>query len=126
MTFLTNLVLFSVVSCCCMIVGVRAAEEGHVHKCACEAEEFGFTIDCDNTAAVSTAMAALQAGGCSADCSTADCEKNFLIVQSHHDYCPEDALPAGRTVLCGLNRANEGKAIPLTLWVWVGGGRRLS
>jgi hypothetical protein len=97
MMFLAYVVVFSVVSCCCIIRGV-AAEEGHVHKCACESVEFGFSIDCDDTAAMLTAMAALQAGGCSADCSSAECEKNFLIVQSHHDYCAEDALPAVRTV----------------------------
>ena len=72
---------------------VAAAEEGQFHKCACEAEDFGFPIDGGRTAAILTAMVALQTGGCSADCSTA-CEKNFLIVQSHHDYCPEDVLMA--------------------------------
>ena len=97
MKFCNCLVLFSIIAG--IGVDIVAAAEGHTHshKCACEAEELGFTIDCNNTAAILTAMAALQADGCSADCSSEECATNFLIVQSHHDYCPEAALPAVRS-----------------------------
>ena len=74
----------------------QAAEDDHhadEHKCACEAEEFGFEINCTNTDAMIAAMTNLQTLGCSADCSSAECEKNFLIVQSHHDYCNDDEVP---------------------------------
>lgn len=73
-----------------------ADDHDHGHKCACEAEEFGFSIDCNNTAAMLESMQFLQSNGCAADCSeetAMDCAVNWLIVQSHHDYCPEDALP---------------------------------
>jgi hypothetical protein len=63
------------------------------HKCACEAEEFGFDIDCNNTAAMLDALTFLKASTCAADCSSAECEKNWLILQVHHDYCPEGGVP---------------------------------
>ncbi len=69
------------------------AAEGEAHSCACEAEEFGFDIDCDNDTQMLDALAALKAAGCGSDCSAEGCEKNFLIIQSHHDYCPEDGIP---------------------------------
>merc|ERR1719188_1444424 len=71
------------------------AQDGAVdkHKCACEAEEFGFAINCDDTDAMTSALTNLQLFGCSADCTSADCEKNWLIVQTHHDYCLEENLP---------------------------------
>eukprot|EP00579_Thalassiosira_antarctica_P001491 CAMPEP_0201872914 /NCGR_PEP_ID=MMETSP0902-20130614/5526_1 /ASSEMBLY_ACC=CAM_ASM_000551 /TAXON_ID=420261 /ORGANISM="Thalassiosira antarctica, Strain CCMP982" /LENGTH=236 /DNA_ID=CAMNT_0048399347 /DNA_START=50 /DNA_END=760 /DNA_ORIENTATION=+ len=64
-----------------------------VHSCACEAEEFGFQIDCEARGAMLNAMSFLTTNGCATDCSSADCEKNYLIVQSHHDYCPEENIP---------------------------------
>jgi len=71
------------------------AEDVHDHgSCACEAEEFGFTIDCTNTEAMTTAMSALIADGCDQDCLSATCEKNFFIVQAHHDYCLHEEVPA--------------------------------
>ena len=71
----------------------HAQEEEHHHSCACEAEELGFKIDCSDTATMLTAMAALQASSCATNCTSSDCIKNFFIVQSHHDYCPEGGVP---------------------------------
>lgn len=62
-------------------------------SCACEAEELGFTIDCADTNAMLDALAFLNANACSADCSSEECEKNFYIVQAHHDFCPEEGIP---------------------------------
>ena len=64
------------------------------HKCACEAEEFGFEINCEDQATMIAAVTALKSSGCATDCSSAECEKNYLIVQSHHDYCREAEIPA--------------------------------
>jgi hypothetical protein len=65
----------------------------NTHKCACEAVEFGFDIDCNNTAMMLDAMTFLKANTCATDCSSAECKKNWLIVQVHHDYCPEEGVP---------------------------------
>ena len=79
------------------LVSKTYADDGHdhsnEHKCACEAEEFGYEINCANTDAMIEAMNNLQSLGCSADCSSPECEKNFLIVVTHHDYCPEADIP---------------------------------
>lgn len=72
---------------------VANGEAVDTHKCACEAVEFGFDIDCNNTAAMLDAMTFLKASTCATDCSSAECEKNWLIVQVHHDYCPEGGVP---------------------------------
>lgn len=88
---------------------VATAEEGQFHKCACEAEDLRFPIDGGRTAAILTAMCALLAGGCSADCSTAECENNFLIVQSHHGYCPEDVLMA---IIWGTEGVGDRRRFP--------------
>lgn len=61
--------------------------------CACEAEEVGFTIDCANTTAMTDALTFLTTNGCATDCSSEECEKNFYIVQAHHDFCPEEDIP---------------------------------
>ena len=70
-----------------------AADEEHDHFCACEAEEFGFEIDCSQSDEMLTAMDNLASLGCGQDCTSVECETNWLLVQSHHDYCPTDALP---------------------------------
>lgn len=72
---------------------VLAAEEEHDHFCACEAIEFGFEIDCSQTDEMEKAMENLATFGCGNDCTSVDCETNWLLVQTHHDYCPTDALP---------------------------------
>ena len=68
-------------------------DDDHGHSCACEAEELGFTIDCTNEMAMLSALTALKTNGCSTDCSSDTCVKNYYIVQSHHDYCPETQIP---------------------------------
>lgn len=63
-------------------------------SCACEAETHGFTIDCQDTDAMIQGLASLQSNGCIEDCSSEICRKNYFIIQSHHDYCPEEGLPS--------------------------------
>lgn len=64
--------------------------------CSCMAAADGFKIDCDDVAAVETAFDALKADGCSASEEVCDakasCQKNYRILQSHHDHCPHDTL----------------------------------
>lgn len=62
-------------------------------SCACEAEELGFTIDCADTDAMLEALAFLNSNGCATECSSEGCEKNYYIVQAHHDFCPEENIP---------------------------------
>lgn len=78
-----------------LIVHAAAAEatNGQSHSCACEAEELGFSIDCSADGVMLEALSELQAAGCANDCTSTTCVKNWYIVQSHHDYCPEAALP---------------------------------
>jgi hypothetical protein len=68
-------------------------EHAHHNSCACEAIENGFSIDCANGDLMLDTLAALIADDCSTDCSSAACHKNFLIVQSHHDFCLHDEVP---------------------------------
>mmetsp|Transcript_2606 Transcript_2606/g.4152 ORF Transcript_2606/g.4152 Transcript_2606/m.4152 type:complete len:209 (-) Transcript_2606:856-1482(-) len=70
-----------------------SSAEGDVHICACEAEEFGYDIDCSAEGAMLDALNYIKTNGCATDCMAADCEKNYLIVQTHHDYCPEADIP---------------------------------
>ena len=84
----TTFLVAAAAAVCLLAEGVTAAE-GEKHSCACEAEEMGFKINCDDTATMLASMTALQADGCASDCTVGDCEKNWLIVQSHHDYCPD-------------------------------------
>uniref|UniRef100_A0A6U6G742 Spondin domain-containing protein n=1 Tax=Odontella aurita TaxID=265563 RepID=A0A6U6G742_9STRA len=83
---------------------LEEGSEGHSHShgdheetsgksCACAAKEYKFNIDCTATAAMLDAMAFLKNAGCASDCSPTACETNYLIVQAHHDYCPEDKIP---------------------------------
>jgi hypothetical protein len=74
-----------------LIAPLLCASEGTT--CACEANELGFSIDCANDALMLDTLAALIADDCSTDCSSAACHKNFLIVQSHHDFCLDDDVP---------------------------------
>lgn len=84
---LSKVFLLSTLACTC-----KAAEEA-AHSCACEAEELGFQINCAATDVMLSSMAFLKSSGCATDCSSPECEKNYLIVQSHHDYCPEAGVP---------------------------------
>merc|ERR1719410_3120383 len=69
----------------------RAAARGG--SCACEAEEFGFSLNCNDTQAMIDALGVLRSEGCSSDCSSVECEKNYYIVQAHHDSCPQEGIP---------------------------------
>ena len=76
--------------------GVDHAHDGHDHElesCACKAQELGFNIDCSQRDLLLTALSTLQANQCDIDCSPIVCHKNFLIVQSHHDFCLHDEVP---------------------------------
>merc|ERR1711988_94312 len=84
------------------VVAVVRSEDGHAHHiCGCEAAEFGFTITCASTTAVSDALTYLNANCNSENCkdehtdrrrSENECYKNYLILQSHHDHCLHDDL----------------------------------
>merc|ERR1712087_584728 len=67
--------------------------EGHDHDCACEAEEFGFKIDCADKTTMETSLEKIKSLKCDEDCSKDGCEVPWLIVQTHHDYCPEEDMP---------------------------------
>ncbi|CAJ1934628.1 unnamed protein product [Cylindrotheca closterium] len=63
------------------------------HKCACEAIEFDYVIDCSDIVAMTEALGRLQSGGCALDCTSGTCDRDWLIVQTHHDHCPEANIP---------------------------------
>jgi hypothetical protein len=65
------------------------ANEDSPETCACEAKKFGFTIDCTTAGhqAQLDALGVLAAKSCDKDCSSEECHKNFILVQSHHDFC---------------------------------------
>ena len=90
--------LLSTWICACKATSVtrHRRAEGDIHACACEAQEFNFEIDCANTAAMIDSMQILKTKGCATECgeeTAPDCFRHYLIVQSHHDYCPEDGVP---------------------------------
>jgi len=65
-------------------------------SCACEAASRSFAMDCDDKSAMLAALNFLSTNSCSKpeNCGRdTECEKNYLIVQSHHDYCPEANIP---------------------------------
>ncbi|KAL7543688.1 hypothetical protein ACHAXR_012996, partial [Thalassiosira sp. AJA248-18] len=90
---ITKMKLSIVCTCLLFTLAATSAAEGEAHSCACEAEEFDFKINCADTSAMLDAMTFLKSNGCATNCSSPDCEKNYLIVQSHHDYCPEEVVP---------------------------------
>jgi len=64
------------------------------NSCACDALEYGFNIDCSNQDAMNQAIATLESNNCSVECNSSMlCKKNFLIIQSHHDYCFHEEVP---------------------------------
>ena len=75
--------------------GDESEEEGEKlgMSCACAAEEYGYVIDCLDTTAMADALALLKSSACASDCSSTVCQENWLIVQTHHDYCDSDAIP---------------------------------
>mmetsp|Transcript_3906 Transcript_3906/g.6532 ORF Transcript_3906/g.6532 Transcript_3906/m.6532 type:complete len:237 (-) Transcript_3906:86-796(-) len=68
-------------------------EAGHKNTCACDAEELDFSIECSNGSILTDTLATLIQDGCSANCASEACKKNFLIIQSHHDFCLHDQIP---------------------------------
>ena len=102
--------------CCCALAGlalagrltlVGAAEDDHDHdhdhgheedhgpSCACEAKRLGFDIVCSDQERMLQAIGILQdsSNDCATDCSSDVCYMNYLIVQSHHDFCLHDEVP---------------------------------
>ena len=81
-----------------LMSGVHGAEDRHEHEsCACAAQADGFVIDCSNQGAMEDAEGALASNDCNTDCTTEICHRNYLLVQSHHDYC----LPTEVTTTLG-------------------------
>merc|ERR1719428_1797650 len=79
--------------------------DGHAHghgpeaaknNCVCQAKEKGWKLDCTNKAAISEAVAKLDAKAeCKAKDAPAECVLNYHVMQAHHDHCLHDALPTG-------------------------------
>ena len=59
-------------------------------SCACVAEEEDFTINCNQD--LTSYFEYLEDNNCQDDCDQ-NCQRNFYIVQSHHDYCLSDEVP---------------------------------
>ena len=59
----------------------------------CTAEEYGFSIDCDDGDAILATLPLLEANNCAEDCSSEACRTNFLIMQTHHDHCRHSLVP---------------------------------
>jgi len=62
-------------------------------SCACAALEYNFNIDCDAKTAMVESYDFMKSAGCAEDCSKDACQKAWLIVQAHHDYCNTDSIP---------------------------------
>lgn len=64
-------------------------------SCGCVARSQGWIIDCGQVATVGAALAYLETNACNAaKCRTdARCRQSFFVLNAHHDYCPDDALP---------------------------------
>jgi hypothetical protein len=101
---------------CCLFMFIAASafcagseDEHHHNGCACEAKENRSSIDCANSALTLETLTALIADDCSTDCSCAACKKNFLIVQSHHDFYLHDEVPSPVEVCehCAITRKRD-------------------
>lgn len=84
-----------------LLVVLTLFQSSHGASCACEAENTGFSINCEDPDAMVNALAMLQSNGCQTDCTSSTCSRNFLVIQSHHDYCLEGQVP--ETVEEGLH-----------------------
>uniref|UniRef100_A0A7S1BZH0 Uncharacterized protein n=1 Tax=Corethron hystrix TaxID=216773 RepID=A0A7S1BZH0_9STRA len=86
---------FCVLSLLALLHARSSDASGHAGEepCACVAEEQGFSIDCSDTATMLASLNELKTRSCATDCSSAECVKHYFIVQSHHDYCPEENIP---------------------------------
>ena len=68
---------------------------GHHHheKCECLANEQGWRIDCTNAALMTDAIRYLNTTAACDDTSpTEECEKQYHIMQAHHDHCKHDEI----------------------------------
>ena len=72
-------------------------EHEHEHEkepCGCVAKEPGFTIKCDTAkTTVTAAVKYLQDNVCEVKKNDTACQKNFAILNAHHDHCDHDDLP---------------------------------
>ena len=75
-------------------------EVAHDHdeheRCECVAKEEGWKIDCDTTTPITTAQTYLTtaANDCKKKDASPTCCTNYHIVQSHHDHCTHEQVPA--------------------------------
>ena len=76
-------------------------EDHHDHakvdlpKCACHAAAEGWKIDCDDQTAMNNALTYLEtaSNNCKTKDHSAECEKNFNIINTHHDHCNHEEVP---------------------------------
>jgi hypothetical protein len=80
---------------------------GHAHavwkdefegKCVCQAQDHGWTLDCNDKAAIQAAVDRLEANAAckAAGAKTIDaCKDDYYVMQAHHDHCLHDQLPTG-------------------------------
>jgi hypothetical protein len=62
-------------------------------ECVCLAAEQGWTIDCSNMDPVVTAISYLEnTDACATTSHTEECEKQYHIMQSHHDHCTHESM----------------------------------
>ena len=84
------------------LASTSASEDDHHHDdhhdheaCACRGRELGVGISCTslNMLSVNAAIAYLEdpANKCN---QTEACPGHYFLLQSHHDFCPHDVLPA--------------------------------
>ena len=77
-------------------------DHAHGELCVCEAEEHGWSIDCDNIEVVVGALDYLldSTNGCALEDAeeNEECHKNYHVMQAHHDFCPHHALDAAGDV----------------------------
>ena len=68
---------------------------GHHHhvKCECLANEQGWSIDCTNAVPMTNAVRYLNTtAACDDSSPTEECEKQYHIMQAHHDHCRHDEI----------------------------------
>ena len=98
-------IMTAVLALCMNFFASVSAQEDHEHHdhahahgppCVCEAEDFGWAIDCTNVEPVADAINFLldSANGCSFEDAeeNVDCVENYHLMQAHHDFCPHHAL----------------------------------
>ena len=68
--------------------------------CACVAEEENFSIDCSQD--LLTPLEFLEEN-CQSSCSSSSCQRNFYIIQTHHDYCNPDDVSGLLLVITNSN-----------------------